>query len=117
MTSGLSQQAAVASRVERLVERAMTFAVDENDDDIAVARLAWLARDDHAALDQAGEVCLGHNEVDLVVRGRATGLLARVRHHDLAGRPAGSPRPGLVQQPGSSRAAGGAGPTPSSARR
>jgi hypothetical protein len=29
--------------VERLVERAMTFAVEEYDDDRAVARLAWLA--------------------------------------------------------------------------
>jgi hypothetical protein len=84
MTSGLSQQAAAASRVERLVERAMALAIDEHDDDIAVARLAWLAQDDHAALEEAGEVCLGHTGVGLVVRGRATGLLARVRHHELS---------------------------------
>ena len=95
----------------------MTFADDEHDDDLAVARLAWLAQDDHAALEVAGEVCLGHTEVDLVVRGRATGLLARVRHHDLAARPAGSPRPGPAQQPGTPRAAGGARPAPSGARR
>jgi hypothetical protein len=82
MTSELSQRAAVASRVERLVERAMTFALDERDDDLAVARLAWLAQDDQAALEEAGEVCLGHPEAGLVVRARATGLLARVRHHD-----------------------------------
>jgi hypothetical protein len=46
MTSELRQRAAVASRVERLVERAMALAVDESDDDLAVARLAWLAQDD-----------------------------------------------------------------------
>jgi hypothetical protein len=117
MTSGPSQQPAVASRVERLVERAISLAIDEHDDELAVARLAWLAQDDQAALEEAGEVCLGHTEVDLVVRGRATGLLARVRHHDLAARPAGSPRPGPARQPGTARAAGGARPAPSSARR
>jgi hypothetical protein len=84
MTGGLSQRAAVASRVERLVERAIASAIDERDDDVAVARLAWLAQDDHAALDQAGEVCLEHAEGDLVVRARAAGLLARVRHDDLS---------------------------------
>ena len=83
MTSGLSQQAAVASRVERLVERAMALAIDEHDDDIAVARLAWLALDDQAALEEACEVCLGHTGVGLVVRGRAIGLLARVLYPDL----------------------------------
>src|SRR5687767_4431146 len=96
MTSELSQRAAVASRVERLVERAMTFAVDERDDDLAVARLAWLAHDDQAALEEAGEVCLGHPEAGLVIRARATGLLARVRHHDLPARPLGSPPAGLA---------------------
>jgi hypothetical protein len=69
--------------VERLVERAIALAVDECDDDLTVARLAWLARDDHAALEEAGEACLAHPEVNLVVRGRAAGLLARVRHHEL----------------------------------
>jgi hypothetical protein len=117
MTSGLLQHAAVASRVERLVERAMALAIDEHDDDIAVARLAWLAQDDHAALEEAGEVCLGRTGVGLVVRGRAVGLLARVRHHDLAARPAGSSRPGPAKQPGTPRAAGGARPAPSGGRR
>jgi hypothetical protein len=117
MTSGASQQPAVASRVGRLVERAMTFAVDEHDDELAVARLAWLAQDDHAAVDEAGEVCLGDTEVDLVVRGRATGLLARVRLHDLAARPVASPHPGPAQKPGTPRAAGAVRPAPSSARR
>jgi hypothetical protein len=117
MTSGVPQQTAVASRVERLVERAMALAINEHDDDVAVARLAWLAQDDHAAVEEAGEVCLGHTGVGLVVRGRAIGLLARVRHHDRAARPAGSSRPNPAQQPGTPRAPGGPRPTPSSARR
>ena len=117
MTSGAPQQSAVASRVERLVERAITFAIDERDDALAVARLAWLAHDDQAALDQAGEVCLGHTEVGLVVRGRAAGLLARVGHHDLAVRPAGSSRAGPARQPGIPRAAGDPRPAPSSTTR
>ena len=65
MTGGLSQRAAVASRVGRLVERAMAFAVDERDDDVAVARLAWLAQDDQAALDQVCDVCLSYTDIDL----------------------------------------------------
>jgi hypothetical protein len=81
MTSGAPQRSAVASRVERLVERAMALAIEERDDDLVVARLAWLANDDQAALDQAGEVCLALTDVNLVVRGRAAGLLARVRQH------------------------------------
>jgi hypothetical protein len=81
MTSGAAQRSAVASRVERLVERAMALAVEERNDDLVVARLAWLANDDQAALDQAGEVCLALTGVNLVVRGRAAGLLARVRQH------------------------------------
>jgi hypothetical protein len=73
--------------VERLVERAMTYAVEEFDDDLAVARLAWLARDDQAALDQACAVCLSYTDIDLGIRGRAIGLLARVLYPDLpAGR-------------------------------
>jgi hypothetical protein len=77
MSSELSQESAVASRVARLVERAMTFAIDERDDDLAVARLAWLARHDQAALAEAAEVCLERTEAGLVVGGRAAGLLAR----------------------------------------
>ena len=78
MANELSRQPAVASRVERLVERAIGLALDEGDDDLATARLAWLARDDQAALDQAGELCLERTGVGLVVRARAAGLLARV---------------------------------------
>src|SRR5215213_3963517 len=79
MTSGLPQQPAVASRVGRLAERAMAFAVDERDDDLAAARLAWLAQNDQAALEEAAEVCLERAEGDLVVPARAAGLLAQVR--------------------------------------
>jgi hypothetical protein len=74
---------ASAARVERLVERAMTFAVEEYDDDRAVARLASLTHDDHAALDAACDLCLSYTEADLAIRGRAIGLLARVRYGDL----------------------------------
>ena len=50
MSTHAPRQHGAAARVERLVERAMTFAVEEyDDDDLAVGRLAWLAQDDHAA--------------------------------------------------------------------
>src|SRR5215216_183916 len=117
MTTGPSQQPAVPSRVERLVERAIAFAIEERDDELAVARLAWLARDDQAALDQAGEVCLEHTEVGFVVCGRAAGLLARVRVHHLPAQPAGSPHAGPAQQRATARAAAGPRPAPSRARR
>lgn len=82
MSTRLCHQAAV-SRVERLVERAMTFAVDEYDDNAAVARLAWLSQGDHPAVDRACDTCLSCTDVDLAIRGRAIGLLARVRYGDL----------------------------------
>ena len=53
-----------------LVERAMTFAVEEYDDDLAVAR-------------QACDGCLSYTDIDLGIRGRAIGLLARVLYPDL----------------------------------
>lgn len=92
MRTGLSQRAAPGSRVGRLVERALAFAIDERDDDIAVARLAWLAQDDQPTLVEAGQVCLEDTEVGLVVRTRAAGLLARVRDDELAPGPSGSRR-------------------------
>jgi hypothetical protein len=73
--------------VERLVERAMTFAVEEYDDDRAVARLAWLAHEDRTALDRACDRCLSYTEADLGIRGRAIGLLARVLYPDLPSDP------------------------------
>jgi hypothetical protein len=84
MASGLQlPPASASSRVQRLVERAMTYAVEEYDDDRGVARLAWLAQDDQAALDQACDVCLSYTDLDLGIRGRAIGLLARVLYGDL----------------------------------
>jgi hypothetical protein len=68
--------------VERLVEGSMTFAVEEYDDDRAAARLAWLAQGDHASLNQACDVCLSYTDLDLAIRGRAVGRLARVRYGD-----------------------------------
>ena len=60
----------------------MAYAVEEYDDDRAEARLAWLAHDDQAALDQACDICLSYTDVDLGIRGRAIGL-ARVLYPDL----------------------------------
>jgi hypothetical protein len=72
-----------AARLARLVERAMTMAAVEYDDEAAVARLVWLAQGDDDALDRACDVCLSYTEVDLAIRGRAIGLLARVLYDDL----------------------------------
>jgi hypothetical protein len=65
--------------------------VEEFDDDAAVAWLTRLAGGDHAALDQACAACLARTDVDLDIRGRAIGLLARVRD--------GSSRSGLAADP------------------
>jgi hypothetical protein len=43
---------------ERLTERAISFAITEADEDLAVARLDFLAQGDHAALDAAIDACL-----------------------------------------------------------
>jgi hypothetical protein len=68
-----------------------------------MTRLAWLAHDDLAALDRACDVCLSYTDVDLGIRGRAIGLLARVLSPDLpADQPSeqaeewGAGRPGEV---------------------
>jgi hypothetical protein len=61
----------------------MAFAVEEFSDDMAVGRLAWLTHDDQAALDQACDRCLSYTDIDLGIRGRAIGLLARVLYPDL----------------------------------
>jgi hypothetical protein len=61
----------------------MTLAVEEYDDDLAVARLAWLAHHDQVVLDQACDVRLSYTDLDLGIRGRAIGLLARVLYPDL----------------------------------
>ena len=70
------------SRTERLTERAIAFAIAEPDEELAVARLAFLAYGDHAALDAAIDACLAHTERTLYTRWRAIGFLARLRYED-----------------------------------
>ena len=70
------------SRIERLTERAISFAIAEADEDLAVARLAFLAQDDHAALDAAIDACLARTERTLYTRWRAISFLVRVRYED-----------------------------------
>ena len=50
----------------------------------------WVAQGDQAALDQACDVCLSYTDIDLGIRGRAIGLLARVLYPDLPSDPAAS---------------------------
>jgi hypothetical protein len=97
------------SRTERLTERAITFAIAEPNEDLAVARLAFLAHGDHAALDAAIDACLARTERTLYTRWRAISLLVRVRYED-------QPTP---DQPATSTAGGsngGKGRTPGSSR-
>jgi hypothetical protein len=68
------------SRTERLTERAITFAIAEADEDLAVARLAFLAQGDHLALDAAIDACLARTERTLYTRWRAISLLVQVRY-------------------------------------
>lgn len=70
------------TRTERLTERAITFAIAEPDEDLAVARLAFLAHGDHAALDAAIDACLARTDRSLCVRWRAISFIVRVRYKD-----------------------------------
>ena len=70
------------TRTQRLAERAIGLAIAEADEDLAVARLAFLAHGDHAALDQAMAACLARRDRSLHTRWRAISLLARVRYPD-----------------------------------
>jgi hypothetical protein len=70
------------TRTQRLAERAITFAIAEADEDLAVARLAFLAHGDHAALDAAMEACLARRNRSLRTRWRAITFLVRVRYPD-----------------------------------
>jgi hypothetical protein len=70
------------TRTERLTERAITFAIAEADEDLAVARLAFLAQGDHAALDAAIDACLARTDRTLYTRWRAISFLVRVRYED-----------------------------------
>jgi hypothetical protein len=66
----------------RPAERSITLAIAEADEDLAVARLAFLAHGDLAALDAAMEACLARRRRSLRTRWRAISLLARVRYPD-----------------------------------
>lgn len=70
------------TRTQRLTERAITFAIAEPNEDLAVARLAFLAHGDDAALDQAIEACLARRDRSLRTRWRAISFLVRVRYDD-----------------------------------
>ena len=98
------------TRTERLTERAITFAMAEANEDLAVARLVFLDRGDHAALDAAIDACLARRDRSLRTRWRAIGFLARVRydHHPTPGTPA-SPT-------AADRASGGKGRAPGNSR-
>jgi hypothetical protein len=97
------------TRTERLTERAITFAIAEADEDLAVARLAFLAQDDHAALDGAIDACLARTERTLYTRWRAIGFLVRVRYED-------QPTPEQAAPSGPSRSKSGKGRAPGSFR-
>ena len=64
--------AATMIRTKRLTERAITFALAERDEDLAVARLAFLAQGDHAALGKAIDDCLARSDRTLYSRWRAS---------------------------------------------
>ena len=81
------------TRIERLTERAISFAIAEVDEELAVARLAFLAHGGNVALDAAIDACLARTERTLYTRWRAISFLARVRyedHHLTSVQPAGA---------------------------
>ena len=97
------------THTQRLTERAISFAIAEADEDLAVARLTFLAQDDHAALDAAIDACLARTERTLHTRWRAISFLVRVRYED-------QPTP---EQPATSKAGrsnGGKGRAPRSSQ-
>ena len=97
------------SRAERLTERAITFAIAEADEDLAVARLAFLANGDHAVLDAAIDTCLARTERTLYTRWRAISFLVRVRYEDL-------PTPDEPATSSAGRSSGGKGRAPGNSR-
>jgi hypothetical protein len=97
------------SRTERLTERAITFALAEPDEDLAVARLAFLAQSDHAALDDAIDACLARTDRTLYTRWRAISFLVRVRYEE-------QPTPDQPATSSARRSDGGKGRAPASSR-
>jgi hypothetical protein len=69
------------TKVDQLVERAMTLATEAVDDDASVAELRGLAGGDEPALEQAMQASLAE-PVSLAARHRAIELLARARYED-----------------------------------
>jgi hypothetical protein len=96
---------------QRLAERAITFAIAEPDEDMAVARLAFLAHGDHAGLDGAIQACLARRDRSLRTRWRAIGFLARVRYDDHP--PPGRPLPPPSDAPTAARSGLESSPDPS----
>jgi hypothetical protein len=92
-------------RTELLTERAITFAIAEPDEDLAVARLTFLAHGDHPALDAAIDACLARRDRSLHTRWRAISFLVRVRYQ-------GHPRPGQPAAARAGRTSGGEGRAP-----
>ena len=114
LTAGVVVAAGLAivgsmSRTECLTERAISFAIAEADEDLAVARLAFLAQGDHAALDAAIDACLARTDRTLYTRWRAISLLVRVRYEDQP-----VPEPSATASAG--RSNGGKGRAPGSPR-
>jgi hypothetical protein len=97
------------TRIERLTERAITFAIAEPDEDLTVARLAFLAHGDHAALDAAIDACLARTERTLYTRWRAISFLVRVRYE-------GQPTPGQPAPAGNGRSSDAKRRAPASSR-
>ena len=97
------------TRTKRLTERAISFAIAEADEDLAVPRLTFLARGNHAALDAAIEACLARTERTLYTRWRAISFLVRVRYQD-------QPTPEQPATSSAGRANGARGRAPGSSR-
>jgi hypothetical protein len=97
------------TRTERLTERAITLAIAEPDEELAVARLAFLAHGDHVALDAAIDACLARTERTLYTRWRAIGFLVRVRYED-------QPTPEQPAASSAGRSTGGKGRAPGNSR-
>jgi hypothetical protein len=97
------------TRTERLTERAISFAIAEPDEDLAVARLAFLAQSDHPALDAAIDACLARTEHTLYTRWRAISFLVRVRYED-------QPTPDQLATSNAGRSNGGKGRAPGAPR-
>jgi predicted RNA polymerase sigma factor len=97
------------TRIERLTERAITFPIAEANETLAVARLAFLAPDDHAALDAAIDACLARRDRSLRTRWRAISFLVRVRYED-------QPTPDQPAAAGVGGASGGKGRAPGNSR-